>query len=292
MPPPYTAHQDQPTIATANEHYEVHTSLSGTESDTDAFRDTRPESELLNHVEVGRTDAAHARHVTYDGAFIGTFRTATKGSGRANSLVKMHLVNSYLHPNANTWPGNWFWGSFDLNKLHNGFEEAAKKCHPTYTGPGAKGAVLLRYATRRGGLRPNGLALAEFKLAVVIKLTRLRNQTVGVETALALDEAKIKIGSFDLDTFHAAWLGAIASCAASSIEVRYSHATKKADALEWSVETVSPATGSQIAGEIYQPDIMAHTDSGAVWLNAFPLASRKRKADDAPDADKKAKLGQ
>lgn len=291
MPPPYTAHQDQPTIATANEHYEVHTSQSGTESDTGAFSDARPESEMLNHQAVARSNAAHQRHVTYDGEFIGTFRTATEGSGKANSLVKMHLVNSYLHPNANTWSGNWFWGSFDLNKLHNGFEEAAKKCHPAYTGPGATGAVLLRYATKRGGLRPTGLVLADFKRAVVIKLTTLRNQTVGADQMAALVESKIKIGGFDLDTFHAGWLGAIASCAASSIEVRYSHATKRADALAWSAETVSPPTGSQITGEIYRPDIMAHTDAGAVWLRAFPLPSRKRKPDDAPDPNKKVKLG-
>lgn len=291
MPPPYTSHQDAPTTVVANEHYEVHTAKSGTESETGAFADARPESALLDHGLAGKSDTAHGRRVTYDGSFIGTFRTATAGSGRPNSLVKMHLVNSYLHPDANTWSGNWFWGSFDLNKLHNGFEEAAKKCHPAYTSADGKGAVLLRYATKRGAARPSALGLADFKTAVTAKLTTLRDQTVGADTATALDENAIKIGGFDLATFHNAWVAAVAACAASSFEVRYSYATGKPDALVWSKEEVSPADASKIVDEEYIPDIMANSSADAVWLTKFPMprgGRGKRKEPETPVKDKLA----
>lgn len=102
---PYTEHQDEPTIKIANNHCEVHTASSGVESATAAFTCPTDELKLLDHEAVGSATVVHERRVTYANKFIGTFRTCAASArvgARPNSLVKMHLVNSYLHPSANS----------------------------------------------------------------------------------------------------------------------------------------------------------------------------------------------
>lgn len=295
MPSPYKNHQDQPTIAEANTRYEVHTATNGVESDTSAFFDPRPEAKILDHTPAGKDASGHPRRITYDGGFIGTFRTCTQGTNGRNSLVKMHLVNSYLHPNANIWQSNWFWGSYDLNKKHTVFEAQAKLLHPANGGHvDGKPVTLLRYATRAGDAKPSSVQLDDFKNLICEKLKRMRNQTRGANEDAPLDENSIKIGGKALDAFHAEWVAAIAECAASSFEVKYSAATGQSDNLKWGVAVVSPQGESKIINEEYLPDVNGAPDVDGVWLTAFPMPPRKRKrepSDEAEDdrAKKKAK---
>jgi hypothetical protein len=278
----YTIHNAVATAVDDNKKYQVHTAKKGEESDTDAFAYPTDASKLLG----SSTKAAHGglvRKVTYDGNFVGTFKTTTAGSQPRikNSLIKMHLVNSYLHPLANNWSSNWFWGSFDLNKLHNTFEEAAKKVHPCTSPAQTPPITLLKYETEVATTRPDTPMIADFKNAVVEKITTIRNKALRISMhARPIDIDLIKIGEDTIDTFYSKWQGAVGEYGYSSFKVTYSYATGASPALIWSAETTSPESGSKLTNESYLPDIAAASNLD-FFAPLFPLAARlKRKPRD------------
>lgn len=279
---PHTIHKAVATAVDHNKKYQVHTAKKGEESDTDAFAYPTDASKLLGSA----TQADHGglvRKVTYDGNFVGTFKTTTAGSEDRikNSLVKMHLVNSYLHPLANNWSSNWFWGSFDLNKLHNTFEEAAKKVHPCTSPAQTPPITLLKYETEVATTRPDTPMIADFKNAVVEKITTIRNKALRISMhARPIDIDLIKIGEDTIDTFYSKWQGAVGEYGYSSFKVTYSYATGASPALIWSAETTSPESGSKLTNESYLPDIAAASNLD-FFAPLFPLAARlKRKPGD------------
>lgn len=125
-------------------------------------------------------------------------------------------------------------------------------------------------------MRRTALGLADFKTTVMAKLTTLRRQSFGADTSMGLDQESVRIGGRDLDEFHTAWVGAVAACAASNFEVRYSYATGSADALRWSSEVVSPLGDSMIVSEQYLPDILPQASVSEAFLELFPPPNQGR----------------
>ncbi len=112
-PPPF--HNDEPIRSDVHEVTETVTNSWGKKSDTKNFAHQNNSKYLDNH------------KIYYKKKEIGDLKT--QGSDD-NTLVKMHLVNSYLNPKANNWEHNWVWGSKTLNGQHSQIEDQAKLEHP------------------------------------------------------------------------------------------------------------------------------------------------------------------
>ena len=266
---PYTTHQDAYTDHDDCKRFEVHTAKKGDGSDTGNFQHPDDESKLLESKPVTASEEAHERRVEYDGALVRYIRTATKADdGSIVSLVKMHLVNSYLHPKANTWTKNWFWGSHNLNKLHSTFEETAKKKHPKTEPPLTTAITLLRYETAVGDDRPARPTLTQFKTMIVEDLTTLKNQAGG-NPEKAIDAAKVKIGSKSISQFHAAWTSAVVKRGYSSFKAKYCSATGASSSLTWSNWTMSGESQSKVVGETFIPAVKSLGSD--IWLTLFPI---------------------
>ena len=272
MPP--NTHQVAPTIITANKKVEVFTANKGVESDTGNFVHPDSSSILLESEPLAASDAANDRIVMYDGSVVGYIRTGTapQGAGSTVSLVKMHLVNSYLHPEANKWGGNWFWGSIVLNKKHSEFEELAKKNHPA-TIPAAVPAVsLLRYQTEVGTQRPAVPDINEFTAIITAELLTHKNQSGGDATA-AIDSAKVTIGNKTIAAFHALWVAAVAAHGYSSFKAEFACLVGAA----WSGVTYSADGNSKVVGEKFIPSVKSLNSDA--WMALFPIESRGTDSD-------------
>lgn len=160
-----------------------------------------------------------------------------------------------------------------MNKVHNRFEEAAKKLHPKVSIP----SVLLKYETAVGESRPKTPSLAQFTKAVVDKMTSIRDNALRSESADNLQPGNIKIGSDTISKFHNKWVAAIGVHAYSSLCVKYQYATAAAsEGLNWSIQVVSPPGESKIIDEQYLPDINA-ASSQDFWLGMFPVMEPRKR---------------
>ena len=150
---------DRPISITDHKSLEIVSDSRGTDSSTQLFT-------------AGAGGWAGAEYLSSDafdiyfkGVKLGTIFTGTRSISGSNlvSIVKMHIVNSFLHKNANNWTGNWAWGSFYLNKKHSQIEERAKDYHPCYEVGKSKGSKLLHYEAEFTNSRPECISETDFK---------------------------------------------------------------------------------------------------------------------------------
>ena len=202
-PPPH--HDENPIVSTVHEITETKTNEAGAESDTGNFTH-KNNSQYLD-----------PQPVYYKKEKIGEIRT--KGADN-NTLVKMHLVNSYLNPNANIWSENWVWGSATLNHRHNEMEEIAKKEHPTKN----PANVSLNYESQAdSGSRPSiNIRTGDDLAQIIYKVKNLLDGLPNINIP-SLDDFKkeLKIMNQDVDTFVSQWSTGVGASATTKITVRY-----------------------------------------------------------------------
>ena len=190
----------------------------------------------------------------------------------------MHLVNSVLHGNANTWQDNWFWGSHDLNKQHNVHEEEAKKFHPATDEKKAEGhkigSLLLQYETSVvEAKKPTASTFTEFKTQLTNKITKMRNaaaMSYQLDTTAIPDSQFITIGEprMTVTTFYGLWTAAISKTAYAKVKVKFRYHTTTG----WKGDYEKFAEYN----DTYQIDIIEGVTKrkvGNVWAELFPPAA-------------------
>ena len=256
-------------------------------------RDPYKSCEILSNKKGEESDTGNFTHHTgsdwldsctgtlkcyYNQIEIGTLRTVTEGSEKVKPLVKMHLVNSFLHGNANTWQDNWFWGSHDLNKQHNVHEEEAKKFHPATDEKKAEGqkigSLLLQYETSVvAEKKPTASTLEQFKTQLTNKITKMRNaaaMSYQLDTTAIPDSQFITIGEprMTVTTFYGLWTAAISKTAYAKVKVKFRYHTTTG----WKGDYEKFAEYN----DTYQIDIIEGTTKrkvGNVWAELFPPAA-------------------
>ncbi|MGH2689342.1 MAG: hypothetical protein ACRDKW_11120, partial [Actinomycetota bacterium] len=180
-------------------HGEVLSNAWGQVSDTSAFTNAQ-----------GSADVDGDKDLHWGAVKIGVLKplVSFQGNGRRDSHVKMHLVNSYLHPQANAWVDNWVFGPHDLNAKHTQLETAATLGHP-HLDP-TKAA--LSYRTEVTGA--DAQALTEDQLAHEIhgKIDAIAQGVPGFQTRpLATVKARAKVNGQTLAAYAGNWTAALAN---------------------------------------------------------------------------------
>ncbi len=235
---PDKMHLDSPQESTVHKSTEAVTNQSGTDSETGNFQHAN-KSEFLD------------RHpVTFGGYKIADI--VTRG-GDNNTVVKMHLVNSYLHPNANDWGSNWVYGSQQLNADHKTAEALAKEAHPK--SPDGS----LNYETEATGGAPT-IYGTQTDLNDKI-LTIIQNKLGHLYTSPA-DLGAVKIGNDDVGTFWQNWSDGIKT-ATSEVTVRY----RTAQGGVWGATQTEPIPDSNPGSGFYPyPAEVGNLDSGRLHI--------------------------
>ena len=102
-------------------HGETLTNSWGEESNTTNFNATDIEAiDRQKNVYIGKK-------------LLGTLDPLHRKSEGNKAHAKMHLVSSFLHTNANSWPDNYVYGSGGLNGKHEEIEKQAKAVHPKHS---------------------------------------------------------------------------------------------------------------------------------------------------------------
>lgn len=201
---------------------------------------------------------------------MGSVRTI---GGDGNTIVKMHLVNSYLHPNANNWPNNWVWGSHTLNHRHSGVEELAKLQHPETN----EENISLNYETIAAPNRPTALTNAD-GLGTLI-LNRLAHRVDGVPNMIipSLDEfvADVRIRGETINNFVANWATGVGNSATTAVTVNYRAATAGAG---WgATTTVRKETAGDQYSLSFDSDWVAEF-LGGLWIDTTSGRPRRTRA--------------
>jgi hypothetical protein len=192
-------------------HGETLTNSWGAASSTASFTHSASSDKLEHH------------NVYWGPTHIGELKTG-KQKGSFDPLVKMHLVNSYLHPNANSWAGNWVWGHGDLNKKHVAIEDTAKAYHPavgTQLPLGWTKVHALSYRTDVGAHSTAGETAASIagEIANVINTEAGRLLPVGTFTPVTVADVNtnVTIGPNSVPNFFNLWSAAIPNTVAKQI---------------------------------------------------------------------------
>ena len=157
------------------------------------------------------------KDLTYNGVRIGYLRPlGTITAGRFDPHVKMHLVNSFLHPCGNTVAENWVFGSHWLNAQHTPIEAAAKALHPHEDDTKAG----LSYRTTVTAM--DNTATTQDDLATEIKAGIDRNTPVGWG-GVSLNRVRMHamVDATPLAGYAANWTGAVLNAVGVGINVEY-----------------------------------------------------------------------
>ena len=223
------------------------------------------------------------RYVFCSNHLVGWLKTGTITSRNTfSSLVKMHLINSFIHPRANSWPTNWIWGSADLNKKHNIPEESAKRHHPA-TNQNFNGCIM-KYSTEVKDSRSTPCTEDEFITCVKNKLILVRRQS-GANESEEIHEDDIKIGNRILSDFYASWVYAILNCSTNALIVEY-EIIKEIEGVD-KVEQAVTRDVCTVDYEKYYPDIIMDLGAADFFRKRYPLPKRehKRKRSDSDSTD-------
>ena len=181
------------------QHGEVLSNAWGHVSNTGAFTNAQ-----------GSDDVDGDKDLHWGAVKIGVLKplVSFQASGRRDSHVKMHLVNSYLHPNANAWVDNWVFGPHDLNAKHTQLETTATLGHP-HMDP-TKAALSYRTEVTGSDVQ----ALTEDQLAHEIhgRIDAITQLVPGFQTRpLATVKARAKVGGQTLAAYAGSWTAALAN---------------------------------------------------------------------------------
>lgn len=258
--PPGLHHDTQPVVNVVHSVAETITNASGVESDTGSFAHQNGSQYLEGSSNplpvIYKSGGRRSYHVA---------NVVTKG-GDGNSLVKMHLVNSYLNPDANNWPDNWVWGSQTLNHQHNEIEEKAKQAHPDK----APENLSLNYETQALTARPAAGDNADrFITKLAWRIEQACNRFAGsTRPDNAALRANTTIAGENIDTFIGHWQAALNNTATTGVKVNYRVLAKNSDG-KWGATT----SDSRSAAEVYEVHL---TEGRALETLAASLISEER----------------
>lgn len=221
---------------------EILTSSEDGASDTSAFTDAN-DSDLMN-----------VQNLKWGRRVLGTLRPIGTG---LDPGVKMHLVNSYFHTNANTWAENWVWGPGSLNKGHvNKIEIPAYDKHPVKKEKLASGKPIyaLSYRTEvasKAAPAAKGATDLADDIAAGANQYRPMGYTGIAGTRI---EAKVKVGPNQLSpaAYLARWQAAVGNTVAKKVTAfaRIYGVDATADTAEG--EDVALASAEEAAAVDYQ----------------------------------------
>jgi hypothetical protein len=158
---------------------------------------------------------------------LGTFKPIGKPSSGASGAVsfdpgvKMHLVNSFLHPDANSWAENWVWGHGELNHAHErDIESVSKDYHPSfakYTLTSGKPIYALSYRTEVvANATPTAKTADDLAADIAAKINNyVPLNFTGVQPADV--KANVTINGQGLTAYHGRWQTAITNTVASKV---------------------------------------------------------------------------
>jgi hypothetical protein len=193
-------------------HAEIVTDAVGTESDTSAFTHSGASALLENQL------------ITLGGTRIGMLRPLVKRKDNSDPGVKMHLVNSFFHPDANSWGTNWVWGHHDLNGRHeNQIEDVVKHHHPkspsqTVTTLSSGEAIeAIAFRTDVTAKSSVGGATADLLVDDIVRTINIRAPYGFAGIPRSSVSGAAQIGGKLIDVYFAAWQAAAAATVASAI---------------------------------------------------------------------------
>ena len=218
-------HNGNPIRSNVHQVTETVTNQMGDGSDTGNFSHANG-SEFLDKCKVH-----------FGGLHIGD--VVTKG-GDGNTIVKMHMVNSYLHPNANNWNQNWTYGAKQLNTEHTGIEKTAKSAHPEKKPANTS----LNYETQASsGDRPDINDSKNVKTDILSKL----KYHMGLLYGKHPNDSAFEIGGKDIKSFQSSWEKGVSNCATEKVIVRYRVSTGET----WGATTTNTINNSNPGAGYY-----------------------------------------
>lgn len=200
------AYSNAPVSNAGFDHAETLTDQWGSASNTSNFAHGSG-SDLLEWMDI-----------TYKGSKIGDLRPAGKIKSSFDPNVKMHLVNSFLHPAANDWPGNWVSGHGDLNHDHDHtIEEKAKEYHPANAQHQLSGGEDIYAMSYRTEVKSNGTpAAADLEQDIVDAIdARKPMDDWNLDPSLA---PNVKVNGVSIAAYDAARDTAIGAAVAGKVE--------------------------------------------------------------------------
>jgi hypothetical protein len=162
-------------------------------------------------------------NINWGGTKIGYLRPIGRpaGFGGFDPGVKMHLVNSYLHTDANNWAENWVWGHASLNHAHeDNIEKVAKEYHPnapTHTLTSGKVIYALDYRTEVAANAADWGKTDDEMADDIVSEINLRAPINWTGTNRLRVKANVDIAGQDISTYHGLWQNAIANTVASKV---------------------------------------------------------------------------
>jgi hypothetical protein len=184
-------------------------------------------SSTANFTNANDSDQLENVDIKWGDKKLGTFKPIGKPSSGASGAVsfdpgvKMHLVNSFLHPDANSWAENWVWGHGDLNHAHDrDIESVAKDYHPSfakYTLTSGKPIYALSYRTEvAANATPTAKTADDLATDIATKINNyVPLNFTGVQPADV--KANVTINGQALTAYHGRWHTAIANTVASKV---------------------------------------------------------------------------
>jgi uncharacterized protein DUF4157 len=180
-------------------------------------------SSTKNFTNANNSEKLSDVNINWGGTKIGYLRPIGRpaGFGGFESGVKMHLVNSYLHSDANNWAENWVWGHGSLNHAHEGsIESVAKDYHPhapKHTLTSGKAIYALNYRTEVTAKAADwGKTDDDMADDIVAGINRTAPVNWTGTNRLRV-KANVDIAGQDISTYHGLWQNAIANTVASKV---------------------------------------------------------------------------
>lgn len=206
---------------------------------------------------------------------IGRLRPIGSIDGNFDPHVKMHLVNSFLHPDANNWKDNWVFGAHDLNSKHSQIEESAKRQHPKMNTDN----IALNYRTEVLGTDSTGMSSNELvkkvSADVVGKAIGQFGDNVQTPSESAVRDS-VTIGEQSIEDYVTSWNAAVKGSVATKIQVEYQAYCVKEDQIDLGELVTEQATTDTPSEPRIDVELDTLIASGACKLEGGRLTRNKR----------------
>jgi hypothetical protein len=270
------------------QHGETFSKTRGLASDTSAF------------VHANGSDNLENQDINWGAKKIGYLRPIGKlafgGVGNFDPGVKMHLVNSFLHHEANDWAENWVWGHGELNHAHDrDLERPADEYHPmiaTKKFSTNDDVYAISYRTEvNAKAAPIGKSADDLATDITGAINYLAD--IGwTGTDATKVKANLTIGGQAIAAYHGNWTSAIQNTTASQVSslAKIYGFDAKGDLKSEDVK-LGPGTVTNNAPIEYRVTLLAGIKD---WLaaNVFtaPVGRGKRGGGDSSGIGKKSKI--
>ncbi len=218
---------------------------------------------------------------------VGTLLPAGKiTAGKFAGHTQLHLVNSFLHTQANATAANWVFGSSQLNSRHKLVEEKAKGLHPEKSGAVAALSYRTEVKARDTTTRNEGDLAKEIHRGIEATLSKTANPpATELET-----KQEATVNDKKLAVYLGEWNTAVKNAVATGLEVLYrTYGLNDQDKVTRGSLKKEPVTAEADSNfrAVIDAELGVLLEAGA----AKPTKKRTRGAE-ASGSKKKAKSGQ